>query len=418
MRGRGRSICRRSAAFDLLRPAPFWHAARDGAYRHGCVSVACDHAAPMVMYHSGIRRTPVCARSLPRTPLREHGDGRAVHVSPTANGRGWNPRMAGCAVAYPHDGGRRASTVWTWNAIASKAAPGALRRMARRPRPGPADHLISEHLPSHARDDGRRLTNSNPVTGQAAWYDVRVRLTRARRRRMQPAEFVPLTGAPRGLNTSRWSAGASFHEARSSHRSHLVSVASVCDRLQAVERCSAISGPLADTDAYGAEPSAPVQPHRHFEVGEYPSSKTINFPMSCLHCEEAACVTCGPPAHRTSARTAICGRTRTAAWDATFAPGPAPTAHASRMRTAHGEKCTLCVDRVMTNGCRKKAATACVPRLPDACAPLRYFEDPESNVSKLTAARGGFSLLDELGYSRQSLSAARVPPQIDVTRPP
>lgn len=34
------------------------------------------------------------------------------------------------------------------------------------------NHLISELLPS--KDGERGLTNSDPVTGQAAWYDLKV----------------------------------------------------------------------------------------------------------------------------------------------------------------------------------------------------------------------------------------------------
>ena len=40
------------------------------------------------------------------------------------------------------------------------------------------NHLISELLPE--RDGGYRFSNSDPVTGQAAWYDLRVRIERAR----------------------------------------------------------------------------------------------------------------------------------------------------------------------------------------------------------------------------------------------
>ena len=36
------------------------------------------------------------------------------------------------------------------------------------------NHLISEELPSD-RDD-EHLSNSDPITGQAGWYDVRVRI--------------------------------------------------------------------------------------------------------------------------------------------------------------------------------------------------------------------------------------------------
>ena len=36
------------------------------------------------------------------------------------------------------------------------------------------NHLISEELPEN--EDGEHLSNSDPVTGQAGWYDVRVRV--------------------------------------------------------------------------------------------------------------------------------------------------------------------------------------------------------------------------------------------------
>ena len=36
------------------------------------------------------------------------------------------------------------------------------------------NHLISEELP--ASEAGEHLSNSDPVTGQAGWYDVRVKI--------------------------------------------------------------------------------------------------------------------------------------------------------------------------------------------------------------------------------------------------
>ena len=71
------------------------------------------------------------------------------------------------------------STVWTWNAIGKQRGAWALDHDAPEATTGfLLNHLIAEHLPRAAGDGARRLTNSDPVTGQAAWYDVRVRLTR------------------------------------------------------------------------------------------------------------------------------------------------------------------------------------------------------------------------------------------------
>ena len=36
------------------------------------------------------------------------------------------------------------------------------------------NHLINEHLP--CADTGSPITNSDPITGQAAWYDLKVNI--------------------------------------------------------------------------------------------------------------------------------------------------------------------------------------------------------------------------------------------------
>jgi anaerobic selenocysteine-containing dehydrogenase len=66
-------------------------------------------------------------------------------------------------------------TVWTWNAIGK--APGAwnLSENANESTRGfLLNHLLSEEIP--AADGAGRVSNSDPITGQAGWYDVRVRI--------------------------------------------------------------------------------------------------------------------------------------------------------------------------------------------------------------------------------------------------
>jgi len=66
-------------------------------------------------------------------------------------------------------------TVWTWNAIGKAAGAWHLSPGANESRKGfLLNHLISEELPS--APDGTHLSNSDPITGQAGWYDVRVRI--------------------------------------------------------------------------------------------------------------------------------------------------------------------------------------------------------------------------------------------------
>jgi sulfite dehydrogenase (quinone) subunit SoeA len=66
-------------------------------------------------------------------------------------------------------------TVWTWNAVAKQGGAWALAGDA--PEATTAfllNHLIADHLPGGAA----RFSNSDPVTGQAAWFDLRVRVTK------------------------------------------------------------------------------------------------------------------------------------------------------------------------------------------------------------------------------------------------
>jgi anaerobic selenocysteine-containing dehydrogenase len=69
-------------------------------------------------------------------------------------------------------------TVWTWNAIGKAAGAWSLTPDANESQKGfLLNHLISEELPDRA--SGNRVSNSDPITGQAAWYDVRVRIYKA-----------------------------------------------------------------------------------------------------------------------------------------------------------------------------------------------------------------------------------------------
>ena len=69
-------------------------------------------------------------------------------------------------------------TVWTWNAIGKQSGAWHLDAGANESRRGfLLNHLISEELPTG--ENGTTLSNSDPITGQAAWYDVRVRIYKA-----------------------------------------------------------------------------------------------------------------------------------------------------------------------------------------------------------------------------------------------
>lgn len=74
--------------------------------------------------------------------------------------------------------GVEGSTVWTWNAIGKRSGQWNLDENAGESKKGfLLNHVISELLPP--RGDGYRYSNSDPVTGQAAWFDLRVKITKA-----------------------------------------------------------------------------------------------------------------------------------------------------------------------------------------------------------------------------------------------
>ena len=67
------------------------------------------------------------------------------------------------------------NTVWTWNAIGKRAGAWALSENAPEAKKGfLLNHLIHELLPP--KGDGLRWSNSDPITGQAAWYDLCVKI--------------------------------------------------------------------------------------------------------------------------------------------------------------------------------------------------------------------------------------------------
>ncbi len=69
-------------------------------------------------------------------------------------------------------------TVWTWNAMGKASGAWGLSPKANESQKGfLLNHVISEELPPC--EAGEHISNSDPVTGQAAWFDVRVKVYKA-----------------------------------------------------------------------------------------------------------------------------------------------------------------------------------------------------------------------------------------------
>ncbi len=129
---------------------------------------------PMAMYHSWDSQNPW---------LRQIHAFNFLYVnSRTARAAGiedggwmWVESMHGkVRCLCRHSEAVEPGTVWTWNAIGKAAGAWGLDGDANEAKQGfLLNHLIKEELPTAA---GGRVSNSDPVTGQAGWYDVRVRI--------------------------------------------------------------------------------------------------------------------------------------------------------------------------------------------------------------------------------------------------
>ena len=173
------------ATFD---PLPFWYAPLlDGHADPEAYPIHALTQRPMAMYHSWGSQNAWLRQIHGHNPLyvptdlwRAHGfsDGDWARVTSPA-GEITVP-VAHMAALNPH-------TVWTWNAIGKRKGAWALSQDAPEATRGfLLNHLIDELLPE--RGDGRRWANSDPITGQAAWFDLRVQIERV----PAPAESQPV----------------------------------------------------------------------------------------------------------------------------------------------------------------------------------------------------------------------------------
>ena len=127
----------------------------------------------------------------------------------------------------------------------------------------------------------------------------------------------------------------------------------------------------------------------------------MHFPKSCLHCEDAACVTvCPTGASYKRAEDGIvlvneslCIGCKLCSWAC-----PYGAREYSEVRGVM-QKCTLCVDRIYNDSFEEiDRQPACVMACPTRARHFGDLGDPDSAVSKLVAERGGYDLMPEMGY--------------------
>ncbi|UWQ50251.1 molybdopterin oxidoreductase family protein [Leisingera caerulea] len=160
----------------VMDPLPIWYETDQQGNEGFTVNALTQR--PMAMYHSWGTQNAWLRQLHGRNPLyvptklmREHGlqDGDWAKVS-SPHGEITVPVMEMAAL--------NDNTVWTWNAIGKRKGAWALEEDAPEATKGfLLNHLIHELLPP--KGDGMRWANSDPITGQAAWFDLKVKIEKA-----------------------------------------------------------------------------------------------------------------------------------------------------------------------------------------------------------------------------------------------
>jgi len=159
--------------------------------------------------------------------------------------------------------------------------------------------------------------------------------------------------------------------------------------------------PLTDLRPYGAEPLGVWFNRIHtFEVDDgVARGRVVHFPKSCLHCDDAPCVTvCPTGASYKRADDGIvlvdesmCIGCKLCSWACPYG------AREYDYDAGVMKKCTLCIDRIYNENLEEAARVpACVATCPAGARHFGDLGDPDSDVSRRVAERGGYDLMPEM----------------------
>ena len=133
---------------------------------------------PMAMYHSWGSQNPWLRQIHGHNPLFISGALAEKHDLKDGDWAWVTSHHGRIRVPVAVMEGVNPNTVWTWNAIGKRRGAWQLDEDAPEARKGfLLNHLIHELLPP--KGDGLRWANSDPITGQAAWYDLKVNIEKA-----------------------------------------------------------------------------------------------------------------------------------------------------------------------------------------------------------------------------------------------
>ncbi|MFT4619873.1 MAG: anaerobic selenocysteine-containing dehydrogenase [Sulfitobacter sp.] len=168
-------------------PLPFWYAPFGEDVDQDAYPLHALTQRPMAMYHSWGSQNAWLRQIHGRNPLYVPTDVWQSNGFEEGDWAKVSSPHGEITVPVAHMGALNSKTVWTWNAIGKRKGAWALDKDAPEATEGfLLNHLISDLLPP--KGDGMRYSNSDPVTGQAAWFDLRVRVEKVE----APAEAQPV----------------------------------------------------------------------------------------------------------------------------------------------------------------------------------------------------------------------------------
>ncbi len=198
----------RARILTYFDPLPFWYPPFDDASDREGFPLHAVTQRPMAMYHSWGGMNAWLRQIHGSNRLYLH-HARAAALGLEDDAWVWVTSRHGRIKAQIRlVDGVNPETCWTWNAIGKRAGAWNLATDAPEAQKGfLLNHLIDELLPE--RESGYRYANADPVTGQAAWYDLRVRIEPAARAEAgtgapQFAALCPPPGLPPAPKVSRF----------------------------------------------------------------------------------------------------------------------------------------------------------------------------------------------------------------------
>ena len=159
----------------VMSPLPIWYSTQAKSEENNEYPIHALTQRPMAMYHSWGSQNAWLRQIHGLNPLYVPTKLMKNHNLKTGDWVKLSSIHNTITVPVAEMAGLNENTVWTWNAIGKRKGAWALDPNAPEATKGfLLNHLIHELQP--AKGDGLRWSNSDPVTGQAAWFDLKVKL--------------------------------------------------------------------------------------------------------------------------------------------------------------------------------------------------------------------------------------------------